>query len=66
MIAVTPGAAQQAVNLLVENGCRAILSFNIEPLCAPAGVDIRYTDMPFEMDLLSHGLKTRKGAYEYD
>ena len=66
MIAVTQGAAQQAVDLLVENGCRAILSFNIEPLCAPAGVDIRYTDMPFEMDLLSHGLKTRKGAYEYD
>ena len=57
MICVTPGAAQQAVDLLVGNGCRAILSFNIEPLCAPPGVDIRYTDMPFEMDLLSHGLK---------
>ena len=57
MICVTPGEAQHAVDLLVKNGCRAILSFNVEPLHAPPGVDIRYTDMPFEMDLLSHGLK---------
>ena len=57
MICVTPGLAQRAVDLLVENGCRAILSFNIEPLQAPSGVDLRYTDMPFEMDLLSHSLK---------
>ncbi len=66
MIAVSPGAAQQAVDLLVENSCRAILSFNIEPLYAPTGVDIRYTDMPFEMDLLSHGLKMGESSYEYN
>jgi len=57
MIAVTPGVAQQAVDLLVASDCHAILSFNIEPVSAPAGVDLRYTDMPFELDLLSHGLK---------
>lgn len=57
MLAVTPGAAQEAVDHLVDRGCRAILSFNVEPVRVPEGVNLRYTDMPFEMDLLSHGLK---------
>jgi len=57
VIAVEAGTAQAAADLLVSCGCRGLLSFNVEPLRLPEGVKIRYSDLPFEMDILAHFLK---------
>ena len=56
IIAVTPGSAQKASDLLLECNCRSILCFNMEPVSAPDGVSLRYAEMPTELDMLCHSL----------
>jgi redox-sensing transcriptional repressor len=56
VIAVTPGRAQEAADALAGCGCRAILSFNMEPISVKEPVSLRYADTPTELDLLSHAL----------
>lgn len=57
VIAVSPGQGQNAVDMLVEKGFRAILSFNLEPLQIPEGVTLRYVEVSTELDVLTHSLK---------
>jgi redox-sensing transcriptional repressor len=56
VLAVSRGCAQEAVDRVVDVGCRSILSFGLEPLEAPEGVSLRYADVPMELDLLTHEL----------
>jgi redox-sensing transcriptional repressor len=57
VIAVTPGCAQEAADRLIEHGCRTILCMNMEPVEVPEDVILRRTEMPTELDLLSHDLR---------
>lgn len=57
ILAVPPGEGQNAVNSLVSMGCRAILSFTMEPIDVPDGVVLRYIEVSTELDLLSHSIK---------
>lgn len=56
VIAVPDGEGQECVNQLVEAGCNAILSFVLEPLDIPEGVELRYIEISTELDILSHSL----------
>ena len=56
VIAVPDGEGQKCVNQLVEAGCNAILSFVLEPLDIPEGVELRYIEISTELDILSHSL----------
>ncbi len=56
VIAVSDGEGQECVNQLVEAGCNAILSFVLEPLDIPEGVELRYIEISTELDILSHSL----------
>ncbi|MCD4774804.1 MAG: redox-sensing transcriptional repressor Rex [Candidatus Aegiribacteria sp.] len=58
VIAVTTGEGQKVVNRLAKAGCRAMLSFNLEPLELPEGVELRYMEMSTELDMLTHSMKT--------
>lgn len=64
VVAVTAGKAQDAVDSLLEAGCRCILSYNLEPLCVPEGVLLRYTEMPTELDMLTHDLSKLRSETE--
>jgi len=56
IVAVTPGSAQEASDLLIECGCSSILCFNMEPVSTPDGISLRYVDMPTELDMLCYSL----------
>jgi redox-sensing transcriptional repressor len=60
IIAVTPGRAQEAVDILVERGCRSILCLNMEPVTVPGDVTLRRTEMATELDLLTHAMNSRR------
>jgi len=57
VIAVSRGEGQKAVDRLCELGCRAMLSFNLEPLRLPEGVVLHYIEVSTELDLLTHSMK---------
>ena len=56
ILAVPQGEGQNAVNSLVRTGCMAILSFTLEPLDVPKGVNLRYVEVSTELDILTHSL----------
>ena len=60
VIAVPDGEGQKCVNQLVEAGCNAILSFVLEPLDVPEGIELRYIEISTELDILTHSM-TRTG-----
>lgn len=60
VIAVSPGQGQSVLDMLVNSGFRAVLSFNLEPLQAPEGVELRYVEVSTELDVLTHSMR-RKG-----
>jgi len=60
IIAVSPGEGQNAVDMLADAGFRAVLSFNVEPLQPPEGVELRYVEVSTELDVLTHSMR-RKG-----
>lgn len=62
VIAVTPGEGQKALEKVVSLGCRAVLSFNLEPLKAPVGVDLRYVEVSTELDVLTHSMRRREAG----
>jgi redox-sensing transcriptional repressor len=57
VIAVTMGEGQKVVDRLLKAGCRAMLSFNLEPLELPEGVELRYIEVSTELDMLTHSMK---------
>lgn len=57
VVAVPVGAAQQAVDRLVEAGVRAILNFAPIGVTAPEGVTVRNVDLTSQMEILSYYLK---------
>lgn len=61
VIAVSRGQGQTALEMLVEKGFKAVLSFNLEPLQTPGGVDLRYVEVSTELDVLTHSMR-RKGG----
>ena len=61
VMAVSSGQGQAALNHLVNAGCKAVLSFNVEPLQVPEGVELRYVEVSTELDVLTHSMR-RKGA----
>ena len=60
VIAVTGGAAQDALDLLVKSGCKAVLSFAVEPLCAPDNIEVRYVEVSTELDVLTHSIRRKE------
>ena len=60
IITVTGGAAQAALEMLVEAGCKAILSFALEPLKAPEDVVVRYIEVSTELDVLTHSIRRKE------
>ncbi len=56
VIAVPDGEGQKCVDQLAEAGCNAILSFVLEPLDVPEGVELRYIEVSTELDILTHSL----------
>jgi redox-sensing transcriptional repressor len=61
ILAVSRGDGQAAVDMLVEAGCRSILSFNLEPLEVPDHVSLRYVEISTELDILTHSLRRENG-----
>ena len=57
VIAVTMGEGQKVVDRLLKAGCRAMLSFNLEPLEFPEEVELRYIEVSTELDMLTHSMK---------
>lgn len=62
VIAVSGGAGQDALQMLVEAGCKAVLSFTLEPLNAPEDVEVRYIEVSTELDVLTHSMRRRERA----
>ncbi len=60
IIAVTAGRGQEALDRIISLGCTGILSFNLEPLRAPEGVDLRYVEVSTELDVLTHSMRRRE------
>lgn len=60
LIAVSDGAGQSALNMLVEAGCKAVLSFTLEPLKAPENVKVRYIEVSTELDVLTHSIRRKE------
>jgi len=61
VIAVSRGQGQCVLDMLVEKGFKAVLSFNLEPLQSPEGVTLRYVEVSTELDVLTHSMR-RKGG----
>lgn len=59
VIAVAAGAGQDAMDMLVAAGCKAVLSFTLEPLRAPDGVEVRYVEVSTELDVLTHSMRRK-------
>ncbi len=62
VIAVTGGAGQVALDYLIEAGCKAVLSFTLEPLQAPENVVVRYIEVSTELDVLTHSIRRKERA----
>ncbi len=62
IIAVTTGRGQEALDHIISLGCTGVLSFNLEPLRAPEGVDLRYVEVSTELDVLTHSMRRREAA----
>lgn len=62
VIAVTGGEGQVALDHLIQAGCKAVLSFTLEPLKAPETVDVRYVEVSTELDVLTHSIRRREGT----
>ena len=60
VIAVTGGAGQVALDYLIEAGCKAVLSFTLEPLQAPENVVVRYIEVSTELDVLTHSIRRKE------
>ncbi len=60
VIAVSTGAGQDAMDSLVAAGCKAILSFTLEPLKVPDGVEVRYVEVSTELDVLTHSMRRKE------
>ena len=60
VIAVTSGAGQDAMDMLVAAGCKAILSFTLEPLKVPDDVEVRYVEVSTELDVLTHSMRRKE------
>jgi redox-sensing transcriptional repressor len=60
VIAVTGGSGQAALEKLVDAGCKAILSFALEPLKVPQDVEIRYVEVSTELDVLTHSMRRKE------
>ncbi|RKZ05206.1 redox-sensing transcriptional repressor Rex [Candidatus Fermentibacteria bacterium] len=63
VIAVTGGSGQAALDMLVAAGCKAILSFTLEPLKAPEDVEIKYVEVSTELDVLTHSMRKKERVY---
>lgn len=59
VLAVPPGQGQPAADRAADAGCRAILSFTLEPISVPPGVHLRYVEVSTELDMLTHMMKRR-------
>jgi redox-sensing transcriptional repressor len=60
ILAITRGQGQPVVDRLAQAGCRAILSFNLEPLEVPDRVCLRYVEVSTELDILTHAMRENK------
>jgi redox-sensing transcriptional repressor len=60
VIAVTRGSGQEALDMLVDAGCKAVLSFTLEPLITPDSVEIRYLEVSTELDVLTYALRRKE------
>ncbi len=60
VIAVTGGSGQDALDYLIEAGCKAVLSFTLEPLQAPENVVVRYIEVSTELDVLTHSIRRKE------
>ncbi len=60
VIAVSEGSGQAALEKLVDAGCKAILSFALEPLQAPDDVEIKYVEVSTELDVLTHSMRRKE------
>ena len=60
VIAVTRGAGQAALDLLIQAGCKAVLSFTLEPLKAPEDIEVRYVEVSTELDVLTHSMRRKE------
>lgn len=58
VVAVPEGMGQAAVDSVMEAGCRAVLSFTLEPMEVPEYVMLRYVEVSTELDILTHHLRT--------
>jgi redox-sensing transcriptional repressor len=63
ILAVPPQAAQQATQLLIDSGVKAILNFTSRPLSAP-GVVIRNVNLTHELAILAYHLSGEQDLYE--
>lgn len=59
IITVPSGVGQEAVDLLVKAGCNALLSFTLEPLDVPEGVNLRFIEVFTELDILTHSMRKK-------
>jgi redox-sensing transcriptional repressor len=57
VLAVTHGEGQASLDRIVDAGCKAVLSFNLEPLTVPEGVFLRYVEVSTELDILTHSIR---------
>jgi len=60
VIAVSEGSGQAALEKLVNAGCKAILSFALEPLQAPEDVEIKFVEVSTELDVLTHSMRRKE------
>ena len=63
VIAVTTGSGQEALEVIVDAGCKAVLSFTLEPLKTPEDVAIRYVEVSTELDVLTHSLRSKESVF---
>jgi len=58
VLAVGRGGGQAALDRVAAAGCRAVLSFNLEPMKVPEGVCLRFVEVSTELDILTHALRS--------
>ena len=61
ILAVRSGCGQEAVDRLIEAGCRYILSFTLEPIETPEDVVLHFVEISTELDILTHCMKRGGG-----
>ncbi|MFO8184175.1 MAG: redox-sensing transcriptional repressor Rex [Candidatus Aegiribacteria sp.] len=57
VVAVPEGRGQAAVDSVTKAGCRAVLSFTLEPIEVPENVMLRYVEVSTELDILTHHMR---------